>query len=350
MENHKITITSSILSAISEIDEFKGSWTFLKNLSPEKLSSLRKIATIESVGSSTRIEGVKLSDDEVEKILSGLKVHSFRSRDEEEVAGYAELMNIIFESYMDLLLTENHIKQLHGILLRYVSKDERHRGEYKKLPNDVHAFDEKGKSLGVVFSTATPFDTPLKMNELVVWINQAISDKKPHPLLIVATFVVHFLAIHPFQDGNGRLSRALTTLILLKLGYSYIPYASLESIIEQNKEKYYIALRKSQKTLNDDSYNIQPWLEFFLQTLQTQKDNLVKKLENVKAALKLPEVSQRILELAKSLGRITLSDLTEKIKENPRTLRYYLYNLAKNGYLIKSGERKSTWYRLGKLD
>ena len=350
MKNHKITITESILVAVSEIDEFKGSWAFLKNLSPDKLISLRKIATIESVGSSTRIEGVKLTDDAVERLLSGLQVRSFKSRDEEEVAGYAELMNVIFESYMDIPLTENHIKQLHGILLQYASKDERHRGDYKKLPNDVHAFNEKGKSLGVVFSTATPFDTPIKMTELVSWSNQAIFDKKLHPLLIVATFIVHFLAIHPFQDGNGRLSRALTTLILLKLGYSYIPYASLESIVEQSKERYYLALRKSQKTIDEDTYNIQPWLDYFLQTLQTQKDNLVKKLDGIKATMNLPELSRKILELAKSLGRITFSDITDNINANPRTLRYYLYNLANDGYLIKSGERKSTWYRLGKLD
>src|SRR5208283_1459643 len=170
-------------------------------------------------------------------------------RDEEEVAGYAEAMNTVFESFNEISLTENHIKQLHAMLLKHSSKDTRHRGEYKKFPNHVEAFDKQGKSLGIIFETTSPFDTPQKMKELVEFTIKTLSEKELHPLITIAIFIVHFLAIHPFQDGNGRLSRLLTTLLLLRSGYEYVPYASLEAVIEANKDDYYLSLRKTQITL-----------------------------------------------------------------------------------------------------
>lgn len=159
--------THEILNLISGIDEFKGKWEVLQNLSPERLSALRRVATIESVGSSTRIEGVKLTDKEVETLLSNLKQYSFKSRDEEEVAGYAEAMEFVFESWQEISLTENNLKQLHSVLLKFSSKDVSHRGSYKKLSNNVVAFDAHGKEIGVVFETASPFETPLAMERLV---------------------------------------------------------------------------------------------------------------------------------------------------------------------------------------
>ena len=244
-----ITITPEILKLIAEIDEFKGRWTVIQTVAPEKLTTLRRIARIESVGSSTRIEGSKLSDAEVEKLLSGLHTKSFASRDEEEVAGYADTMDMIFEGYEAIASTENHIKQLHGVLLKYSSKDQDHRGQYKTVTNHVEAFGPDGKSLGVVFETATPFETPGWMKDLVDWFNRAVEEESHHPLILIGIFIVVFLAIHPFKDGNGRLSRALTTLLLLRAGYSYVPYSSMEGVVEQNKDSYYLALRRTQQTI-----------------------------------------------------------------------------------------------------
>ena len=249
IKTENIEITLELLSLISEIDEFKGAWRALGTLAPERLLALRRVATIESIGSSTRIEGSKLSDREVEKLLSNLQIKSFETRDEQEVAGYAEVMELVFRSFEDITFTENNIRQLHRDLLKYSAKDKHHRGEYKKTNNSVAAFDENGKQIGIVFETAAPFDTPRLMTEIVVWINEALETKKLHPLLIVAIFVVVFLEIHPFQDGNGRLSRVLTTLLLLRVGYYYVPYSSLESVIERNKEGYYLALRQTQGTI-----------------------------------------------------------------------------------------------------
>ena len=218
IQTDTIQITPELLAPISEVDEFKGAWRALGTLAPQRLRALRHVATIESIGSSTRIEGSKLTDREVERLLANLEIQRFSSRDEQEVAGYAEVMETVFHAWAEIPLTENHTKQLYRDLLRHSDKDERHRGEYKTLRNDVGAFDADGNMIGGVFETATPFDTPRRMAELVKWLNDARELKRIHPLLIVAVFIVTFLEIHPFQDGNGRLSRILTTLLLLQAG------------------------------------------------------------------------------------------------------------------------------------
>lgn len=246
LKTDAIEITPELLCLIAEIDEFKGAWRALGTLAPERLKALRRVATIESIGSSTRIEGSKLTDREVERLLANLEIKKFDTRDEQEVAGYAEATETIFHAWRDIPITENHIKQLHRDLLRYSEKDERHRGEYKTLSNSVAAFDENGKQIGIVFETAAPFDTPRLMTELVAWLDEVRELKRTHPLLVVAVFIVVFLEIHPFQDGNGRLSRVLTTLLLLQAGYAYVPYSSLESVIENSKEGYYLGLRQTQ--------------------------------------------------------------------------------------------------------
>ena len=287
-----------VVRLIGELDEFKGAWRSFASLSPERLSELKKIATIESIGSSTRIEGVRLTDSEVEKFLQGeLKATSFKSRDGEEVAGYADLMETIFENYESIPITENHIKQLHAVLLKYSQKDKRHRGNYKTVSNQVIAFED-GVSVGVVFDTVSPFDTPYRMQELVAWTRDELERDELHPLLVVAVFVVRFLAIHPFQDGNGRLSRALTTLLLMQLGYSYVPYSSFERVIEENKDAYYLALRRGRAELEEinvktksktkvKSGSINDWLEFFLKSMQKQKVALEVKMKDELAALHL---------------------------------------------------------------
>lgn len=340
-------ITSETLNLIAEIDEFKGGWRVYQNLAPERLAALRHVATVESVASSTRIEGVKLTDREVEHLLQNLQQRQFSTRDEQEVAGYAEVMQLLFESYTSIPLTENHIKQLHTLLLKYSDKDERHRGAYKILSNSVAAFGADGKEIGIIFETASPFETPLQMQELVEWTNQALLDRLLHPLVIVAVFVVRFLAIHPFQDGNGRLSRILTTLLLLKVGYVYVPYSSLESVVEANKESYYLALRRTQSTLKSDTPEWGHWLLFFLRSMKKQKDNLLKKVERERHFLQaLPQLSADILELARENGRITTGEILLATQANRATIRKRLEELVRSGLLQQNGVGKGTWYSL----
>ncbi len=346
MKEPLITVSQDILQLIAEIDEFKGQWQALKSLSPERLQQLRKVATIESVGSSTRIEGAKLSDVQVETLLSNLSSTSFKTRDEQEVAGYAETIDLVFQAYEDLHLTENHIRQLHQTLLRHSTKDDRHRGSYKTHPNHVVAKDADGREIGVVFETATPFDTPREMEELVRWASKAIDESAMHPLLIIAVFNVVFLAIHPFQDGNGRLSRILTTLLLLRAGYEYVPYASLESIIEENKDLYYKALRRTQTTLNDEAPDWQPWLGFFLRCLKKQKTNLAVKVEQEKTAsdTSLPLLSVQVLKLLEEHEHLTIAQIVELTSANQNTLKVRLRELVNDGRIQRHGKARATWY------
>ncbi|PCI85556.1 MAG: AsnC family transcriptional regulator [Hyphomicrobiales bacterium] len=347
IKTDNLKITSRILSIISEIEEFKGAWRALGTLAPERLSALRRVATIESIGSSTRIEGSKLSDRDVEKLLAKLEIKSFDTRDEQEVAGYAEVMETIFQFWEEIPISENYIKQLHGDLLVHSSKDEHHRGNYKTTSNSVAAFDEHGKQVAIVFETASPFDTPRLMQELVEWFNQTISDKILHPLLVSAIFTVVFLEIHPFQDGNGRLSRVLTTLILLKAGYAYVPYSSLESVIEQSKEGYYLALRQTQGTIRTEDPNWQPWVMFYLHALQQQMKRLEKKIEREKIVLAtLPEISVQILEQAREHGRVTIGDMIKLTGISRNTLKEHFRILVEKSHLIMHGKGRGIWYAL----
>jgi Fic family protein len=347
IRSDSIRITPEILTLIAKIDEFKGAWRALATLAPDRLSALRRVATIESIGSSTRIEGSKLSDREVERLLSNLQIKTFTSRDEQEVAGYAEVMELVFTSWQDITFTENHIKQLHQNLLVYSEKDARHRGNYKTTSNSVVAFDENGAQIGVVFQTATPFDTPRLMTELVTWVQEERAAGRLHPLLIIALWVVVLLEIHPFQDGNGRLSRVLTTLLLLQAGYAYVPYSSLESVIEQSKEAYYLALRQTQGTIRTDAPNWQPWLTFFLQSLAEQVRRLEKKVEREKLVLAaLPELSLQIVEFAREHGRVTIGEAIKLTGASRNTLKQHFRALVERGHLNQHGSGRGVWYEL----
>ena len=347
LQTHTLQITPEILHLISEIDEFKGAWRALGTLAPERLAALRRVATIESIGSSTRIEGSKLSDRDIERLLSNLEIKSFATRDEQEVAGYAEVMETVFRAWEDIPFTENYIQQLHRDLLKYSEKDQWHRGRYKTTTNSVAAFDAEGHQLGVVFETATPFNTPLLMRELIAWLNEARHEKRWHLLLTIGVFVVVFLEIHPFQDGNGRLSRILTTFLLLQSGYAYVPYSSLESVIELNKEAYYLALRQTQGTIRTAHPNWQPWLVFFLKAMQQQMQRLAKKVEREKIILShLPELSVQILEQVRAHGRVSMGDMIKLTGVSRNTLKEHFRALTEKNHLIQRGSGRTTWYTL----
>ena len=347
LRTDSLHITPETLSLIARIDEFKGAWRAMGTLAPERLSALRRVATIESIGSSTRIEGSKLTDREVDKLLSNLAIQSFETRDEQEVAGYAELMDLVYSSWQDIPFNENHVKQLHQILLRHSEKDSRHRGHFKTNSNSVAAFDEDGVQIGIVFETASPFDTPRLMGELLTWVNDERDKALLHPLLIIAIFVVVFLEIHPFQDGNGRLSRILTTLLLIQAGYTYVPYSSLESVIELNKEAYYLALRQTQGSIRSDAPNWQPWLAFFLRSMAEQVRRLEKKVERERIVLAtLPDLSLQIVEFTREHGRITIGDAIKLTGVSRNTLKQHFRQLVERGHLNQQGSGRGVWYGL----
>lgn len=338
--------SNEILRLIASIDEFKGEWRVVESIEPERLTSLRRVATIESIGSSTRIEGAKLSDREVEALLGKLQSESFRSRDEEEVAGYAYVMETIQASWADMPVTEGIVLQLHRDLLRYSTKDQRHRGGWKTLPNHVAAVDPDGRQIGIVFETATPFDTPRLMQELFEWLAREEHNSTLHPLLRIAVFNVVFLAIHPFQDGNGRLSRVLTNLLLLRSGYSFVSFSSLESVIEHNKEAYYLALRRTQTTLGSDEADWEPWILFFLRSMHSQVDRLREKLSSrIGQPTGLSPLAERLAALLRERGALSVAEAVEATGANRHTLKDKFGELVETGVAELHGKGRGAHYR-----
>jgi Fic family protein len=343
----ELPVSSEMLRLIGVVDRYAGRWSVAGALAPERLAGLRRVATIESVGSSTRIEGSRLSDAEVADLLGRLETRSFRSRDEEEVAGYAYVVELVFAHHGEMPLTENLLFQLHRDLLRHSSKDERHRGAYKTLPNHVAAFDADGREIGIVFATANPFDTPREMEALLAWQRRVEAEDLLHPLLRIGVFIVNFLAVHPFQDGNGRLSRILTALLLLRAGYGHVPYASLEAIIEQNKELYYQSLRRTQTTLGEERPDWESWLRFFLRCLERQTVRLEERL----AAQAGPQhgvlspLAERLAVLFQSHDALTLSQAAAALAANPHTLKRKFRELVQAGVITAHGKGRGVFYR-----
>jgi Fic family protein len=338
-------IPAEIWSKIAKIDEMKGRWTGGVNLSPQILGRLKRSVLVTSAGASTRIEGSKLSDEEVEKLIQGIKVGKWKNRDEQEVSGYYELLKNVFDSWKALSFSESAIKHFHNEMLKYASKDERHKGDYKKIENDVKMYDENKNVIGVVFETVPAYLTPKKMQELVDWTKTALEEKKIHPLLAAGNFIVEFLNIHPFQDGNGRLSRILTNLLLLKEGYLYMPYISHEKFVEDNKNDYYIALRRSQKTFRKEDENIIAWLDFFLTMLLKQSEMAIKLLdsEQVEKLLSLKQLD--VWNYLLGTTEATPSEIAEKTQVARPTVNQALTKLLKLKKIEKISSGRGTRYR-----
>lgn len=338
-------VPNSIWAKITQIDELKGRWVVGANLSPQVLTRLKKSVLITSTGASTRIEGAKLSDEEIEKMLRGLSVQKFADRDAEEVRGYFELLQNVFNTWDRLKFSENTIKGFHQDLLKYAHKDERHRGDYKKAENRVEMFDADGRAIAVVFDTTLAYLTPKEMQELVEWTNQALNESEYHPLLIISNFIIEFLKIHPFLDGNGRLSRVLTNLLLLQRDYPYMPYVSHEKLIEDNKTEYYAALRKSQRTFGRENENILSWLEFFLSIMLEQSKiayNLLSK-ESVDKLLSPKQLT--VWEFMVSVDEATPKKIAEETGVARPTINQVLNKLLKLKRIERFGLGRSTRYR-----
>ncbi|OGI72992.1 hypothetical protein A3D42_02940 [Candidatus Nomurabacteria bacterium RIFCSPHIGHO2_02_FULL_41_18] len=330
---------------INQIDELKGRWIGGAEINPQALGRLKRSVLVTSTGASTRIEGAKLSDEDIEKMMRGLSMQKFADRDKQEVQGYYELLENVFNSYNKIPFSESSIQHLHKEILKYVEKDKFHRGEYKKTENRVEMVNEVGQSIGILFDTTPAWLTPKEMQELFEWTKKSLSLKEIHPLIIIGNFIVEFLNIHPFQDGNGRLSRVLTNLLMLQAGYAYMPYVSHEKLIEDNKAEYYVALRKSQKTLKTDNPNVVPWLEFFFNVLLTQAKQAIELLskENID---KLLSPKQLLVWLHLSnVGEATPRDISLKTKVARPTVSQALDTLLRLKKVERIGQGRTTRYR-----
>ena len=338
-------IPSDIWLKINAIDELKGQWIAGAKLSPQALGRLKRSVLITSAGASTRIEGAKLYDEDIEKMMRGLSVQKFTDRDVQEVKGYIELLENVFDSWKHIKFSESGIKYLHKELLKYVDKDKGHRGEYKKQENKVHMIDEAGKTVGIVFDTTPAYLTPKEMQELVEWTRTALDEKTYHPLFIIGNFLVEFLNIHPFIDGNGRLSRILTNLMLLKIGYEYMPYVSHEKLIEDNKSEYYIALRRSQRTIKKKKEDVTPWLNFFFDILREQAKRAVELLsqENIEKLLSPKQLA--VWEYLNAVPEATPLEISAAAKVVRPTINQALDKLLRLKKIERLGLGRSTRYR-----
>jgi len=310
--NKRIKFTTEILSKIAKIDEFKGLWQGSLRLSPQILGRLKASVIITSTGASTRIEGAKMSDEEVARLLRGLKSKPPKGRDEEENAGYADLLGRIFDNWKTLKLSENQIYQFHDIMLHFAEKDRSHKGKYKETDNAVTTKNEKGETV-VLFRPTPSYLVKPEMEQILAWTNEKLDKKEPHPLLVIANFIFEFLAIHPFQDGNGRLSRALTNLLLLRNDYPYIPYVSLDEIIENKKDSYYLALRATQKNHKTDHEDITAWLNFLLDALLEQTEQ-ARQLMNAEQPEKLlSERQERVFAVLKGGETLGVAEIDKRL-------------------------------------
>lgn len=342
----RIKITSEILGNIARIDEFKGLWQGSLRLSPQILGRLKRSVIITSSAASTRIEGAKMSDQEVARLLQGLKSRPPKNKDEQENAGYVDLLGRIFDNYKAFSLSEGQILQFHDIMLKFSEKDKIHRGKYKSSDNIVVARNKKGQQV-VLFRPTPPYLVKKEMDDILFWTREELEKNELHQLLVIANFIFEFLAIHPFEDGNGRLSRALTNLFLLKENYSYIPYISLEEIIEDHQTEYYLALRVTQKNHKTKNEDITPWLNFFLNTLIEQTEKAKEIMESEKPEKILSERQLKIYDLFEKDETLSVLEIDKKLKGKiPQpTIKQALSRLVDLKLIERIGAGRGTRYR-----
>jgi len=347
----KLSFSSEVYQQLSQqlsvLDTFRGSWKARESQEGQYLKELRKIATIESTGSSTRIEGARLTDQEVEKLLSAVKITKFESRDQQEVVGYWDALEVILENFTDIEISERYIHQLHGILLKHSEKDQAHRGKYKTSSNKVVANYPDGTQR-VLFDPTEPHLVQSEMQQLLEWLKERMEKRDMHPLVISAGFVYEFLSIHPYKDGNGRLSRLLTTLLLMKQDYQFIQYMSFENVIETRKDEYYRVLMAGQKDRYKTSERIDSWVLFFMQCLIILTEKLEVKYDTYsKLKTALNRRQQQVLEFIEGNEPAQVGEIEKALKKYSRnTLKKDLIYLVREGLILKTGDRKGTRYHI----
>jgi Fic family protein len=337
----RFNINWQLIRLISQIDRFDASWSTIEKREGLSLKQLKSIATVRSVGASTRIEGAKMTDSEVEVLLQEIDITKIVDRDSQEVVGYFKALDLITESYEDITITDNGLKNLHNILLKDSEKDEWHKGEYKQHSNAVEAKLADATKQLIFQTTEAGIPTQDAMRELIAWYN---SDSEVHPLVKSALFAYGFVSIHPFQDGNGRLSRLLSTLLLLKHGYKWIQYVSFEHEIESSKIEYYRVLRSCQdQRPNED---VTEWISFFLNALGSIQEQLMKKLVKQGIETKLSPKEKSILSFIENHAGCKSGEIAKKLAIPNPTVKRILPELLEKNLIEKHGIGPGTNYSI----
>ena len=337
----KLDIDWKLIQLISQIERFDASWTTIEKKEGQSLKQLKSIATVRSVGASTRIEGSIMSDEEVEVLLKEIDIAKIVDRDRQEVVGYFETLDFISESYEDIPITENNLRYLHKILLKYSKKDEWHKGDYKQHSNSVEATFPDGTKQILFQTTEAGFPTQDAMRQLIEWYN---NDHETHPLVKCALFAYDFVSIHPFQDGNGRLSRLLSNLLMLKHGYTWIQYVSFEHEVESRKTEYYRVLRNCQaQRPNED---VTEWIVFFFSALGNIQGQLMNKLKTKGVEAKLAPREKSILVFIENHAGCKSGDIANSLGIPSPTVKRILPDLIGKKLIEKHGSGAGTNYSI----
>lgn len=342
------SIIEEVYALISDIDSVKNSWHITGKLLPQTIEKLTRSVIVTSTGSSNRIEGNRLNDKEVENLYKNLRIKQFKTRDEQEIAGYLDCLERLFSLYADMNISESTILNLHHDMLVFSEKDSHHKGGYKIGSNRVEAKDNNGQVVGVIFEPTPPYLVKKEMQELVDWYTWASQTKAKHPLILIANFIFEYLAIHPFQDGNGRTSRLLTNLLLLRQQYLFTSIVSHERLIEANKVDYYLALNRTQQTWKTDKEDISPWLLFFLKIIHSQSAKALKIMAGDTVEYLLSEKQLDLWQWAQANKEKTFSrsDAIAALNFPPRTVESIIKKLLDLDRLIRIGEGKATRYKV----
>jgi Fic family protein len=339
--NFKLKIDWKLINLISEIDRFDANWTAIERREGQILKELKSIATVRSVGASNRIEGNRMSDEEVDVLLQKIDVTNLTDRDSQEVVGYFEVLDLISESYSTISVTESHIKSLHNSLMKYSAKDEWHKGNYKLHNNAVEASFPDSRRQIIFQTTEAGFATEDAIRALLNWYN---SETEVHTLIKVASFVYEFLSVHPFQDGNGRLSRLISTLLLLQNGYKWIQYVSFEHEIENRKNEYYQALRSCQAQRPNEDVTV--WIQFFLNCLSNIQLQLLTKLQKSGMETQLSPKEKSIYSIIQNRPNIQSGEIAEKLGIPAPTVKRILSVLLNKGLIEKQGSGRNVSYTI----
>lgn len=339
-------VIEALYSRIAEIDAIKKTFRLTHTLLPQTIERLTQSVIVTSTGASNRIEGNRLSDDEVEALYKSMRIKSFQTRDEQEVVGYLKTLQTVFDSYDDISITESSILHLHQTMLAFSEKDQRHMGQYKFGSNRVEAKDQSGNLVGVIFDPTPPHLTQKEMQELIGWYDWAMREKFKHPLILIANFIFEYLAIHPFQDGNGRTSRLLTNLMLLQQGYNFTSLVSHEKLVEQSKADYYLALNKTQKTWKSSEEDLSPWLLFIFDIFHQQAIEAQTLLESDQFEYLLSEKQLQLWEWAKQQDEFSRKTAIDALGFAPRTVEDITKKLLNMKKLKRLGQGRATRYRV----
>lgn len=339
--NFKLNIDWKLINLISEIDRFDANWTAIERKEGQYLKELKSIASVRSVGASNRIEGNKMSDEEVDVLLKKFDITKLTDRDSQEVVGYFEVLDLISESYENISLSESHIKSLHNSLMKYSAKDQWHKGNYKQHSNAVEASFPDGTRQIIFQTTEAGFATEDAIRAMLNWYN---SETEVHALIKVASFVYDFLSVHPFQDGNGRLSRLISTLLLLNKGYKWIQYVSFEHEIENRKNEYYQVLRSCQAQRPNEDVTV--WIQFFLSCLSNIQSQLMKKLNKSGLETQLSPKEKLIYTIIQNRPNIQSGEIAEKLAIPAPTVKRILCELVNKGLIEKQGGGRNVSYTI----